>query len=188
MAFLYHKFTRRLLITLVLFWSTFSFWSLNPLGFSRIIVAVLGVACLYFIWREMAAAFLLIFLSFTSAYALFGFFIQYNLPTWLVMLAVMVIFGFLFMYNEQKLGILGNKRLIYLVLFALIILEVFLMLTYFYINPINQSLIVATVSYLFSGFSLSILAKRSDIKLVSYVWIALAATLAILLSSNWSTP
>lgn len=103
------------------------------------------------------------------------------------MLAILCIFGYIFVYNEQKIGILGNRRLIYLVLFSLIILEVFLTLNFYLISPISKSLIISIVSYVFVGFCYTILAKHEDNKFSTYLIIASIAVAAILASSVWGS-
>ncbi|MFA5926986.1 MAG: hypothetical protein WCT32_01460 [Patescibacteria group bacterium] len=163
-----------------------SFLVLNPLWVARISILALGALGLALTWAEIAPLFLLIFLAFSTSYAFYGFFFQYNLPTWLIMISILVIFGYIFTYTEQKTGILGNKRLIYLILFSLVVLEVFLVLSYFMINPLSQSLIIAATAYLFAGFCFSILAKRDDTSLKTYLWVAISAISAILLTSSWS--
>lgn len=102
------------------------------------------------------------------------------------MVSILVVFSYLFTYTEQKVGILSNKRLIYLILFSLVILEVFLVLSYFLINPISQSLIIATVSYLFVGFLYTILAKHENHSFTTYLVVASFMIGLIFLTSNWS--
>ena len=185
MAFLKSQLTRKLLLTVILFWGVFTYAenSANTiLLISLIAISLLGV---YIIWRELSPIFTLILLSFTSGHALYSVLYQMSLPLWFVMLGTMIIFSYLFTYVEQRIGILGNKRLVYLVLFALIILEIFLILSYFLIDPISQGLIIAAVSYLFVGFCYTILAKHSDNHFSSYIIIAIISILIVFLTANW---
>lgn len=185
MAFLYSKNARRIVLILIALWSLAAFWFLNQMLFDRIIVFALGFAALLFIIFEVAPIFILIFLSFSSAYALYGFLFIYNLPNWLIMLAMFLIFGYLFVYTEQKTGILSNRRLIYLLLFSILMFEIFLALSFFLINPLSQSLVIASVSYLFVGFCYTILAKHRDSSIITYIVFSLIAILAVLLFSTW---
>lgn len=185
MAFLYNKLVRRLLLSLIIIWGIISFWVISQAIFPRVLITILGCFAIIFVWQEIAPIFLLIFSSFSVAYALYGFLFQFGLPIWLVMVAIFIIFGYLFVYTEQKIGILGNKRLIYLLLFSLITLEVFLTLNYFLISPISKSLIIATISYLFIGFCYSILAKHSEIKFITYIYLAAIIMAVIFYTSIW---
>jgi len=173
-------------LSLILSWGVFTFYWTNPGNWFQLIsIFLIGVVCLFLIWREYSPVFILLFLSFTSSYSFNVFLAQMNLPVWLIMVALLIIFGYLFIYLEQKIGILGNKRLIYLILFSLITLEIFLSLTYFLISPISQSLIIATTSYLFVGFCYTILAKHVDNKFSTYLIISGIVILLVFLTSSW---
>lgn len=170
---------------MIVLWGIGSFWILNQPGAATFIISVMGLICLFFVWFEIAPIFLLIFLSFLTSYSLYGFLFQFNLPIWLIMVAIMLIFGYIFVYNEQKIGILGDKRLIYLVLFSLIVLEIFFALNYFLISPLSKSLIIASTSYLFIGFCYTVLAKHEDNKILTYVIVAVLMISSVFLSSIW---
>ena len=186
MAFLHNQIARKILLTLILVWGGATFGILNKDTLVLIALSsVLILIGLVYIWIEKSAIFILILLSFTSAYALNIFMSQYGLPFWLLMLGVLIIFGYLFTYTEQKIGILGNKRLIYLVLFSLLILQVFIALSYFVISPIDQSLIIASISYLFIGFCYTVLAKHEDNSFLTYIVITALAIILVFLTSTW---
>ena len=150
-----------------------------------ILIILLSVFSIFFTLFEMAPIFLLIFLSFLTSFALYNFLFQFNLPVWLIMIAILVVFGYFFYYTEQKIGILGNKQFIYLVLFSLITLEVFFALNYFLISPLSKSLIISSISYLFIGFCYSVLAQHEDKKLRTYLLLAAIMILLIFISSIW---
>lgn len=186
MAFLRNQLARKVLLTLILLWGVISFYLLNKesllLVFLIMALALFGLA---FIWTEKSAIFILILLSFTSAYAFNIFMLQLNISLWLIMIGIVIIFGYLFTYTEQRIGILGNKRLIFLVLFSLITLEVFLALSYFLISPMNQSLIISSVCYLFVGYCYTIIAKHSDNNFLTYIAITGLVITLIFLTSRW---
>lgn len=148
-------------------------------------MVILSIIGFIFILKEISAIFLLLLLSFTTSYAFYVFLFLLSLPLWLVMIGILIIFGYLFTYTEQKIGILGNKRLIYLVLFSMIILEVFLALGYFLINPISQSLIITAASYFFVGFCYTVLAKHTDNRFITYILVTFAIVAMTLWVSNW---
>jgi hypothetical protein len=186
-ALLYNKISRRLLLTLIIFWGVACFWIISQTTFTSILITIIGIVSLFLTWYETGPIFLLIFSSFTSAYALYGFYYQFALPFWLIMIAILIIFGYVFVYTEQKIGILGDKRLIYLVLFSLIVLEVFFTLNYYLISPLSKSLIIATISYVFVGFCYTVLAKHTDNSIKTYLIIAGIMIAVILSTSIWGT-
>ncbi|MEI6499366.1 MAG: hypothetical protein WCO23_05370 [bacterium] len=185
MSFLHNKVFRKLVLLVILAFSVLTFIFINKILMINIFIILSSVVSIYFIFTETYPIYLLIFLSFVTSYAFYGFLYQFNLPPWVIMLAIMVVFSYLFTYMEQKIGILGNKRLIYLVLFSLVILEVFLALSYFLINPLNQSIVISIVCYLFVGFCYTILARHTDNSFRTYLLIAGVSILIIFLSSNW---
>jgi len=185
MAFLHNKLFRKIVLLLILLFSGVTFVFINKILPINIFIVLISLISIYFIFAEIYPIFLLIFLSFVYSYAFYGFLYQFNLPTWAIMIAILVVFSYLFTYVEQKIGILGNKRLIYLVLFSLIILEVFLTISYFLVSPLNQSMIISVVCYLFVGFCYTVLAKHTDNNFLTYLLIAFASILTIFLSSNW---
>ena len=169
MAFLHNKSLRRVVLILLLAWSAGSFWFFNQSLIVDSFVTFVAAVCLFLIWTEISPLFILIFLSFTSAYALYGFLFFLNLPLWAIMLFALLIYGYLFTFFEQKIEVLKPEQLIYLLLFALIITEMFLLLSYFLIDPLNRSLLVALVSYLLAGFCLTIIEKRSFADFLIYL-------------------
>lgn len=186
MAFLHNHIARKILLTIILAWSSLSFYFTNTDSLLLVVLIIfISIFGLIFIWTEKSAIFTLILLSFTSTYAFSVFMYQINIPLWLIMIGVIIIFGYLFTYTEQKIGILGNKRLIYLVLFSLLILESFLALSYFAISPINQSLVIASICYLFVGYCYTVLAKHEDNNFLTYVIITTLTILLVFMTSTW---
>lgn len=166
-------------------WGLISFWVSSQSTLVLVLITLLGVLGVIFVISEMAPIFLLIFLSFLTSFALYNFLFQFNLPVWMVMLAILLVFGYFFYYTEQKIGILGNKRLIYLILFSLIVLEVFFTLNYFLISPLSKSLIISIIGYLFVGFCYSVLAHHEDNKLKTYLILSAIMIVLIFVSSIW---
>lgn len=184
MAFLYNTINRRALLILITLWGIVSFWQFSSVFSVKIMVLLLAILTIVFTIIEVAPLFLLIYLSFIVSYAFYGFLFQYNLPVWLEMLGIAIIFGYIYLYVEQKIGILGNKRLIYLILFCLLTLEVFLCLSYFLINPLSKSLVIGAVTYLFIGFIYNVLAKHES-KISIYVLVSSFIIFIIFLTASW---
>jgi len=187
MAFLHSTILRRVTLTFILLWGIAPFYYLNQDSAFLLWTFFLSAGIvLYFIWYEVSAIFILIYLSFVTAYAFNVFLFQFSIPFYVAMIGILLVYGYLFTYMEQKIGILGNKRLIYLLLFSLIILQVFLITSFFLISPINQSLIIAVTSYLFVGYCYTILAKHSDNNFYHYVLFSALALFAIFTTADWS--
>ena len=185
LAFLKNKTLRSIILTILALWAIFSFWFLNSITFISVVISILGVVALYAIWMEVLILYLVSFLTFSCSYALYGFLFSFNLPLWVVMIAILLIFVYIFTYLEQKSDILGKNKYVYLFIFSLIVLEVFLFLSYFLISPINRSLIITLVVYVISGFTFWVL-RKDDIKNFSnYIYLSVLVMMAILISAKW---
>lgn len=169
MAFLHNKSLRRATLILLTAWSAGSFWFFSQSLFINVVITFVAVTSLYLIWTELSPLFILIFLTFASSFALYGFLFFLNLPLWIIMILGLLVFGYLFTYFEQKVDVLKPEQLIYLALFALIIAETFIFISYYLISPLNRSLIIALVAYLLAGFCLSIIEKKDAKKFFIYL-------------------
>ena len=185
MAILRNKSLRRIALIILTLWSAGSFWFFNHSLFVSSTITLIAAISLFLIWTELSPFFLLIFLSFTSAYSLYGFLFFLNLPLWAIIIAALMIFGYLFACFEQKFDFLRPEQAIYLVIFGLIIAETFLFLSYLLIDPLNRSLIVALVSYLIAGFCLTIIQKNRFKEFSIYLIVFMIAYLAIVLTTSF---
>ncbi len=185
MAVLYSSKLRKIILALILLWSVATFWFSGQIDFLNWTVSVLGFGTLFLIYFERSPSTILIFLSFISSYALYSFLYYFNLPLWVIMLGAFIIFGYLFLYTEQILAILGSERLIYLLVFNLIILELFIFLSYVLIDPLNRSLIIGVSSYLFLGYCLDYVDKNLPQRFLNFIYIFLILLALILLTTNW---
>lgn len=183
--FLFNKTANKIILELVLLLGVVYFWTSSPTLSALLLVTMMGILAFILVLIEKAPIFILIFLSFLISFSLYSFLFQFNLPVWLVMILILILFGYFFYYTEQRIGILGNKRLVYLVLFSLVTLEVFFALNYFLISPLSKSLIISTISYLLIGFCYTILAKHDDKRLKTYLFIATAMIVFVFVTSIW---
>jgi hypothetical protein len=72
-------------------------------------------------------------------------------------------------------------------LFSLLILELFLILSYFLINPLNRSLIIALAAYLLSGFCFTIIPDKKTNSFSTYVTLFWMMIAVLLLTSSWGS-
>ena len=185
MAILRNKSLRRIALIVLTLWSAGSFWFFNQSLFVSSAITFIAAISLFLIWTELSPFFLLIFLSFTSAYSLYGFLFFLNLPLWVIIIAALIVFGYLFACFEQKFDFLKPEQAIYLLIFGLIIAETFLFLSYLLIDPLNRSLIVTLVSYLIAGFCLTLIGKNNFKDFSLYLVVFMVAYLTIVLTTSF---
>jgi len=186
-AILKNKIMRQLVLTVLLGWSLLTFWLLGRGITVNMIFSVIYAIILIFIWGEILPLAIVISLSFSSAYALYGFLFYFNLPLWVILLAALIIYSYLFTFFEQKSSILGMERLVYLALFGLIITETFLFLSYFLISPVNRSLIIALVVYAIIGFVTTVIKGAEHNKFYTYAISAAFLILICLITASWGS-
>ena len=185
MAVLYNTNLRKAILAIVLVWSVVTFWFSGQIDFLNWTITILGFGTLFLIYFERSPSTILIFLSFASSYALYSFLYYFSLPLWVIMIGAFIIFGYLFLYTEQILTILGSERLVYLLVFNLIILELFIFLSYVLIDPLNRSLIIGVSSYLFLGYCLDYVDKSLPNRFLNFIYIFLILLALILITANW---
>lgn len=185
MAFLHSQKLRRFTLAVLLLWSSIFFWLLSISFAINIIVSILSLICLLLVYFESNAYFIIIYLSFISSYVLYGYMLVNNLPVWLIMIGVMLIFLYLFAYLEQKEGILRQEKTIYLLIFSLISLETFIFLGYFIISPINRSLVLSLIVYLVYGFCDAVFSKKNYRQIVPYLLVFIIVFATMLLTASW---
>jgi hypothetical protein len=182
-AFLHNKSLRRATLLLLTIWSAGSFWFFSQSLFINVIITFVAACSLYLIWTEISPLFILIFLTFTSSFALYGFLFFLNLPLWIIMIFGLLVFGYLFTFFEQKVDVLAPEQAIYLDLFALIISETFIFVSYYLISPLNRSLIISLVAYILAGFCLSIVESKNSKKFLVYLTTFVVVLLLIVITA-----
>jgi len=185
MAFLYSTKLRKITLTILLIWASVFFWFLSGQLVVNIIIVFASMMCLGAILSDQNTHYTTIYLSFLTAYVLYGYTSVNNLPTWLIMAGVLVIYLYLFANLEQKMEFITGQRLIYLFIFALLSLETFIFLSYFIISPINRSLILAMVVYTICGFCDSIISQKKPKLMLSYLLVFLIVFVTMLLTAAW---
>lgn len=185
MAVLYNSNLRKIILASILLWSGATFWFSETIPFLNWAIVIVGLLVLLLIYFERSPSTILIYLSFTSAFALYSFLYYFNLPLWVIMIGAFLIFGYLFLYTEQILAILGIERIIYLLIFNLIILELFIFLSYILIDPLNRSLIIGISSYLFLGYCIDYVDKDLPNRFLNFIYVFMVLLILILLTANW---
>lgn len=145
----------------------------------RICVAVIGLISIYLIWTQSFPTLPILYLVFTGCYFLYQLLFSHSWPIYLIMGILFVILWLVFpiFHINQNHGI-------YFFLFVLTLFEVFLALSYWLVNPITRSLILAITAYLFGGWLIAIQTKKYD-DFKRYILFAFIAFLIILTTSRW---
>ena len=180
------KIVSKVILTILLIWGSASFFLFTSLPLIKWSVAILGLAALTLIFLGLGELFLLLFINFTNLYAFYGFLFTYNLPLYIVMIGLAIVSGASFFILGRKM--IGEEKnfLLILVFFVLAMLELYLALSYWLINPLSRSLIILVFIYLFSGFLSSIkgeiFAKKN---FRTYLLTAIIILIVLVFTISW---
>lgn len=176
---------RKCTLSILLIWATAFFWLLNPVPLVNILISIISLFCLVLIIFEKSSHFTVIYLSFITAYVLYGYMLVNNFPIWLIMIGILLIYLYLYAYLEQMAEMIIGEKPIYLMVFSLISVETFFFLGYYVISPINRSLILSAGVYIIYGFLDSIVAKKSAKAMMSYILVFLFVFATMLITASW---
>lgn len=184
--------SRGILLLLVLWGSASFFLFKSPLP-AEILVVAFALIAIYLILApeggpfgaEIGELFVLYFLSFINFYAFYGLLFTYNLPLYVVMFGIALVFGVSFLFLGQKF-VNKNFFYLYLLFFVIIILELFLALSFWLVNPLTRSLIMVISIYLLFGFWISISDQQFDkISFRNYLVVSIIVLAMIILTVGW---
>lgn len=187
MHLLANKNLRKFILSVILTWATLFFWLLSPVQTVNILVTVISVLCFLAVLFEKNSHFIVIYLSFISAYVLYGYVLVNNFPFWLMMIGILLIYLYLYGYLEQMIELISGEKVIYWLIFSLISVETFLFLGYYIISPINRSLILSATVYMIFGFLDSLYGKKNPRAMMPYILVFSLIFVTMLLTASWGS-
>jgi len=150
------KIVSRAVLLILLIWGCVSFFLFTTLPLIEWTVAALGVIAFILVFVGLGELFLLLFINFTNLYAFYGLLFTYNLHPAIVMIGLAIVSGSSFFLLGRKMVEQKNNFYSILIFFLLSVLELYLALSFWLVNPLSRSLIVMIFIYLFVGFLTSI--------------------------------
>ena len=172
-------------LILLLSWGCFSFFIFSTPFLVKWFVLFLSLVSFYLILIDFGNLFLAVFLNFVNIYGFYGFYFTYNLPLVPVMIGLAITTSIIYYLLIRK-NIVHDDQNLYVIFFLIYILEIFLALSYWLINPLSRSLIILIFVYIFVGYSLS--AKNDHFrakKFWPYLFISLLTLIILLLTVSW---
>jgi hypothetical protein len=155
--------------------------SANSIGLNqliRIAVLILAIVTVYLIWKRDFATLPILFLVYTGSYFLYQLLFSKSWPIYIILLALFAILWLIFPLFHIK-----SSHGLYFFLFVLVLFEVFVALSYWLVNPISRSLIMATTAYLYGGWLTSLDMKKTDLN--RYFIFAILSFVIILFTMRW---
>ena len=176
----------RAVLLMLIIWGSASFFLFVTLPVVQWSVAAFGALAAVLTFFDLGEVFLLLFINFTNFYAFYGVLFTYNLHPAIVMVGLSLVCGASFFILGRKLIGEKNNPVLTLVFFVLFVLELYLTLTFWLINPLSRSFIATIFVYLFLGFLISIkgeIFNQKNFRL--YLLVAVAILLILLFTTSW---
>lgn len=176
----------KILLVFLILWGAASFFIFQTLpAFEWAFLAVSLIAT-YFTLRQRAEYFILTTIIFSGSYLFYGIESTYGLPLWLVLIGLIVVFGAAFWFLGQRLVASRENFLLVLTFFLISILELYLTLSFWLINPLTKSLIMSVFSYIFVGYISNISENENvDRKFFAYVYTAIIVLSILVFTVSW---
>ncbi|MCX6811311.1 MAG: hypothetical protein NT039_01280 [Candidatus Berkelbacteria bacterium] len=191
----------KLLLPLILLISldAFIFFESSPIFIHLVII--LSTFCFYLFFSRMkiplpkeesviVTYYWLDLISFLTAFLYFLFvqnllFVK-NFPIWFLMILVTLGAYLIFFYVLWARSKEGRIVPVFSSLFALILLETFLMMSFWNIDPVPKSLLMVVLLYFYLGvLDLKLRGELTGKKVIEYLLISIIASLIIILTVRW---
>lgn len=179
---------KRIIVTVLLLVGVLGFWFFQGFLFLKILAVVLAILSLYTFWFKEKGELIVFFSLYFGIYTLYNlyfsglYFPQY---LWQSMLTIAAAAALLYLILFWPYRHLYNtyQLIFYQILTILILMEVFLALTFWPINPETKSLILVLTFYTISNLVLAKFTESLNFQTVSRV-LSLSAILLILAIST----
>lgn len=193
---------RRSILPLLLSLGVLSFGFFMPLPIFRQIVIISGTFCLYFLLLYIDQfpykSFLVTrlnysFVALVSAYLLFfsvsNLSVSLVMPLWVLMLVVVSLSFLIFYAILWASGIDRQLVILYTVLLGFLISEIFLIVSFWPVDPSAKSIVLVVAVYIFWGLLSHWLERMLTTRIVlEYVLVGLSLMGVVLLTARWLPP
>lgn len=176
---------RTMLFTLILIWATVFFYLMNPTQTINYLIVFLSCVSLVFVFLRSLNIAILFYIYFLSINVCYGYILINNSPIWIIMILFLGL-NYFFMVNVGQISKLqSHDKRIAIAVYSLIMLEVFYLLGYFILSPMNRSLLIVLVLYLIYGYNEQVVEKRFLAGFYRYLLVFFVIFVTIVLSASW---
>ena len=174
----------KIFLALLILAGAASFFIFPTLPIVQWLVVVISFVSVLLLLLDYSPEFVFIVTNFITVYAIYGVLFTYGFPLWVVILAVAMLSAVCSIIIPSVIS--NENKLLYAVYYALVISEIYLALSFWLVNPLARSLIVAVFAYLFVGFNKSQIKEHFDKKnFLTYLYVSLFSILLMLSTVTW---
>lgn len=193
---------RRSILPVLLTVGVLSFAFFMPVLLFRQIIFVVGGICIYFLMlyvdqfpyksfliTRLNFSFVSLIAAYLLFYSVFHVSVGFAMQLWLLMLIVVII-GFLIFYAILwASGLDRSKTILYTVLFGFLMSEIFLIVSFWPVDPSAKSIVLVVTMYIFWGLLSHWLEKVLTARVVmEYLFVGIVLMVLVLVTASWLPP
>ena len=176
----------KLILIFLILWGAASFFVFPTLVIFEWSFLLVSLIVVYLVIAKRAEYFVLIDIIFSLTYFFYGLGSAFGLPLWVVLIGLAIVTGTVFWFLARKLIIINENFSLVLTFFLLSILELYLALSFWLINPLTKSLIIGIFTYVFTGYLANISEKNQvGRSFLGYIYTAVFVLLLLVLTVSW---
>ncbi|MBU0647865.1 hypothetical protein KJ855_01665 [Patescibacteria group bacterium] len=193
---------RRSMLPVLLAMGVLSFSFFMPIALFSQIVIVMGTLCFYFLLLYVDQfpykSFLVTRLNFSfialvAAYLLFfsisNFSVSLSMPLWILMVIVVFLSFSIFYSILWASGLERSAVILYTVLLGLLVSEIFLVISFWPVDPSAKSMVLVVAMYIFWGLFSNWIERVLTLRvLMEYLLIGMVLMALVLLTASWLPP
>ena len=193
---------RRSILPVLLTVGVLSFGFFMPVMLFKQIIFVVGSLCVYFLMlyvdqfpyksfliTRLNFSFVSLIAAYLLFYSIFNVSVGFAMPLWLLMLIVVII-GFLIFYAVLwASGLERAKTILYTVLFGFLMSEIFLIVSFWPVDPSAKSIVLVVTMYIFWGLLSHWLERVLTNRVVfEYLFVGIVLMVVVLVTASWLPP
>jgi len=163
-----------------------SFFMFQTIMAFQWIFAFSSILAIIFYLKNSSSFFVIIVVSFSLSYLIFGLASTFGLPLWALFISLAGLLSLIIylVYSQLQINISNFNSI--LLFYLIITSEIILALSFWLVNPLTKSLILSIFSYLFSGYLLN--ESNNDNIFIdnrNYIYVALIIFILLLFTVSW---
>jgi hypothetical protein len=181
-----HNLLPKIFLVFLIFWGAASFFVFPALPSFAWIFLIVSLLAVYLALKEKSGYFILIDIIFSFSYFFYGLQSATGFPLWSIIICLAIILALAFWFLAQQFSPASENFALVLTFFAISLLELYLALSFWLINPLTKSLIMGIFGYVFTGYLVNISGKdQISRKFMTYVYTAVFVLAILVFTVSW---
>lgn len=178
--------TAKIVLSFLILWGAASFFVFPTLPVFQWVFLLISIFVAYFAIVRRYGYLVFIIITFSNSYSFYGLQSVNGIPSWLVLIGLAIVLALTFWFLGRQLVLNDENYSLVLTFFLISMLEIYLALSFWLINPLTKSLMMGIFAYLFAGYLMNISNDRTfDKKFYSYIYTAVIVLAILIFTVSW---